>query len=77
MRRYLMTQTPLGMPIRETRLRPDDLESMDGCFLTNALIGVWPIAEIQLPTGPLRLPDVTMGNRIYQTLVTELGFAAR
>ncbi len=76
LRQHLITQQPLGLPVRETRLRPDDLHSAQSCFLTNALIGLWPVAEVVLPSGPLRLPDVTMPRRIYQTLVSELGFAA-
>lgn len=41
---------------RETELRPADLRTADEVFLTNALIGAWPVAEIDahpLARGPL------------------------
>lgn len=35
----------LGIPLRECHLTPADLAAADGAWLTNALIGIWPIGE--------------------------------
>lgn len=45
-----------GVAVEETRLHPDDLDGADELFLTNSLIGVWPIRRIDgraTPVGPL------------------------
>jgi 4-amino-4-deoxychorismate lyase len=34
------------MVAREDRLRPDDLHRADEVFLTNALVGAWPVGEL-------------------------------
>ena len=45
-RQRVLCQAPaLGIPVRETRLRPADLLRADGAFLTNALIGCRPISR--------------------------------
>jgi 4-amino-4-deoxychorismate lyase len=44
-RRVLYQARALGIPVRETRLRPADLLRADGAFLTNALIGCRPISR--------------------------------
>jgi 4-amino-4-deoxychorismate lyase len=36
-----------GLAVREQRLRVDDLLSAEGVFLTNAVIGVWPIRRFE------------------------------
>jgi len=43
--RVLYQARALGVPVRETRLRPHDLLHADGAFLTNALIGCRPISR--------------------------------
>lgn len=34
------------LPIQEKQIRVEDLEKMDGCFITNSIVGVLPILEI-------------------------------
>lgn len=46
----------LGVPLEETRLVPDDLFGADELFLTNSVIGLWPIRRIEsrdVPVGPV------------------------
>lgn len=40
-----------GWRVREARLRPADLLAADELVLTNALWGVWPVAELQADEG--------------------------
>lgn len=47
----------LGIECREVRARPDMLAACDEGFLTNALLGIWPLRQIDgrhlLPPGPV------------------------
>jgi len=54
-RRILELANGLGVPAHETDLYPEDLQDMDELFLTNSVIGVWPIREHggrNLPQAP-------------------------
>lgn len=44
--RVLARAAELGVPVAETRAGPEALESAEGLFLTNALIGVREVAEL-------------------------------
>ena len=47
MRRLVMEMAdPLGYPVVEQRLRPSRLLAADAAFLTNAVVGIWPIGEL-------------------------------
>ncbi len=37
----------LGIPLEEGRLGLDDLTGADELFLTNSIIGVWPVRRLQ------------------------------
>ena len=37
----------LGIRVREMRLRETHLRAAEGVFLTNTLVGVWPVAQIE------------------------------
>lgn len=37
----------MGMDVEETELRPDDVLGADELFLTNALIGIWPVRQLE------------------------------
>ena len=56
MRGYLMDAlSGLGLEVSETDMKLDDLLRSDGVFLTNSLIGVWPVHRIErhiLPRPP-------------------------
>ncbi len=45
--RVLAQAAALGLPVVETDLPVDALDSADGAFLTNSLIGVWPIRAVE------------------------------
>lgn len=35
-----------ALPIEEKQIRVDDLETMDGCFVTNSIVEILPVSEI-------------------------------
>jgi 4-amino-4-deoxychorismate lyase len=46
-----------GIEVTQTDIRPADIAAADGLFLTNALIGVWPVQRLGARTmGQERLP---------------------
>jgi 4-amino-4-deoxychorismate lyase len=48
MRRFVLdTAAAWGLPMREAVLRPSDLLDAEAAFLTNSLIGIWPVREIE------------------------------
>ncbi len=54
-RRILELADELGIPAHETDLYREDLQEMEELFLTNSVIGVWPIREHEgrnLPQAP-------------------------
>jgi 4-amino-4-deoxychorismate lyase len=55
MRRVVMEAAPrLGLHVAERDLTPMDLEQADELFVTNALIGIWPVTDFDqhvLPRG--------------------------
>jgi 4-amino-4-deoxychorismate lyase len=49
----------LGIGVREMRLRKPHLQAAEGVFLTNTLVGAWPVARIEAaayPLPPLLIP---------------------
>lgn len=45
-----------GLPVRECSLRLDDVRHADEIFITNSVIGVWPVREVDIlakPIGPI------------------------
>jgi 4-amino-4-deoxychorismate lyase len=62
-----------GVPVRECALSAQDLAAAEELFLTNALIGIRPVRELEgaaLPLGPLT-------RRLRAELARLLGEAAR
>jgi len=50
------TAQSIGLAVTERRVTPDDVRSADELFLSNSLIGLWPIRVFEdrrLPPGPL------------------------
>jgi 4-amino-4-deoxychorismate lyase len=46
----------LGRIVEERRIGPDEVETADEVFLTNCVIGVWPVRQVETrdyPVGPL------------------------
>jgi 4-amino-4-deoxychorismate lyase len=46
----------LGRAVEERRIGPDELDGADELFLTNSVIGVWPVRHLEqraYPVGPL------------------------
>jgi 4-amino-4-deoxychorismate lyase len=65
----------LGLTVEETRLVPDDLFSADELFLTNSVIGLWPIRRIEdrdFPVGPVT-KEISrwLTSRIQRQIQTE------
>ena len=70
MRRYLMTTLQdKGYQVIETQIKASWLDTADGIFLTNALIGVWPVHNIG--TRVYAIPALM---RECQILVSEKSF---
>lgn len=42
----LKVASAMQIEVRECHVRPSDIRSADGAFLTNALAGIWPIGDI-------------------------------
>ncbi len=42
-----------GIPLREMRLRRSHLQDAEGVFLTNTLVGAWPVAHIEAQSYPI------------------------
>ncbi|MFA9462091.1 aminodeoxychorismate lyase [Thiohalorhabdus methylotrophus] len=54
-RRVLELARAAGIPVREGVVRPQDLEEADEMFLTNSLVGIWPVRQHdarRLPRAP-------------------------
>lgn len=54
--RVLETGRAWGLPCREEQVRLEDLWQADGLFLTNTLIGLWPVRSLEgraMPMPPL------------------------
>jgi len=59
----------LGIPVRIERIYVDDLWEADSLFLTNSLIGIWPVREVE---GRSFNPDA--GDPRLRELVRSLAF---
>jgi len=57
MRRWVLEQAEgFGLRVEERGFYPEELRQMDELFLTNSLIGLWPVRSVagtQLPVGPV------------------------
>jgi len=48
MRGWVLEQAPAhGLPVDETEVESADLAAVRGLFLTNSLIGIWPVRELE------------------------------
>jgi len=54
----------LGIPVSEARVTLSDLETADELFLSNTLIGIWPIRQM----GQRRVPVGPLARRIRESL---------
>ncbi len=57
MRRWVLAQAEaLGLRVERRGIHPEELPEMDEAFLTNSLIGLWPVRSVaghQIPVGPI------------------------
>lgn len=66
MRDYVLaTATRLGLPARVSELRPGEVAAADEVFLTNSIIGIWPVSRI----GSQRLPVGSLTQRLLRDLM--------
>ncbi len=74
MRQVLLEQRPgIDVPIEVRDVALDELDDADECFLTNAVIGVWPIAGIvERDHAPLRPGRIS--RSIIDALEARFGF---
>jgi len=60
MRRVVMEQARLcGLDCDEVDIYPKDLRGMDEVFLTNSLIGIWPVSQLEVTR--LEIGSITRG----------------
>ena len=57
----------LGIPAHVREIQPPDLQGADAVFLTNSLVGIWPVRELQgwhydVEAVPPRLRDTVRDN---------------
>jgi branched-subunit amino acid aminotransferase/4-amino-4-deoxychorismate lyase len=55
------TAWQLGIPVRVAPVTIDDLSTANEVFLTNALVGLWPVREIDRAEIGLGLLSCTIG----------------
>jgi 4-amino-4-deoxychorismate lyase len=77
MRRFILDERPGldGIEVLECDLWPRDIGRAGECFLTNALIGVWPVRLVDMPGATRTFPAVTMSRRVAAEVGRRLGFA--
>lgn len=61
--RVMQSALSLGLSVREARLKPDDLIAADAVFLTNSVIGLWPIRQL---AGKVWMPHPTVAQLLQQ-----------
>ncbi|PLS31782.1 aminotransferase class IV [Bifidobacterium margollesii] len=59
----------LGVPVKESHITASDLNAFDECFITNSLMGVWPVASI----GERVFPAVVFARRLRARYREEFG----
>jgi 4-amino-4-deoxychorismate lyase len=64
------TARDLAIKAEEQQVRVDDLKAADGLFLTNSLIGIWPVRVFDGVEYPVNLIDQTL----LRTVISK-GFA--
>ena len=73
MRRVLLEQRPgIELPIEIRDVALEELDDADECFLTNAVIGVWPVARIL--DRDARLRPGRIAQSIIGALEAQFGF---
>jgi 4-amino-4-deoxychorismate lyase len=74
MRRVLLEERPgIDVPIEVRDVSVDELRRIDGCFLTNAVIGVWDVAHVNgIGDMPRRAARIVAAIRA--ALEAQLGF---
>jgi 4-amino-4-deoxychorismate lyase len=74
MRRVLLEERPgIDRPIEVRDVATGELDAADECFLTNAVIGVWPVARV-LERSVTRLQPGRITFRIMAALEARFGF---
>jgi 4-amino-4-deoxychorismate lyase len=69
MRRWVLEQASgLELAVTEGRLRWEDLAEADEVFMTNAVVGIVPIAVIQHGRAKLRLAERSTANELCELL---------
>lgn len=48
LRRWILTESSrLGETVRQCRIHPEEVEDFDECFVTNSLLGIMPVTELE------------------------------
>jgi 4-amino-4-deoxychorismate lyase len=79
MRRYVLEQRPgcRDCDSGEADISLTTLLDADECFVTNSLIGVWPVTRILTSDGEWRRPVGTISRRILDVVDDALAFRAQ
>jgi branched-subunit amino acid aminotransferase/4-amino-4-deoxychorismate lyase len=71
MRRWVLEQaSPMKLHASEVRLRWTDLATADEAFMTNAVVGIVPLAVIQHGRSRLRLAERDASSELHRLLGT-------
>jgi len=74
MRRVLIDELPgIDAPIEIRDVEANELDAADECFLSNAVIGVWPVARVLERSG-VQLQPGRITFRIMAALEARFGF---
>lgn len=69
MRRWIMKQAELlNLRVEERRIHMDDIAQADEVFLSNAVAGVVPVAEIRVGNARIRPPEMQAATRLRARL---------
>lgn len=67
----------LGVPVKELHITASDLSAFDECFVTNSLMGVWPVESIGEQALPSAFPSMALPSVVFPSAVLAHRLRAR
>ncbi len=67
----------LGFPVEQTRILPEDAMQADEIFLTNSVIGLWPVSQLDGVSIPLGSMTRQLSRRVVEMAASDLAFQSK
>jgi 4-amino-4-deoxychorismate lyase len=67
-RRIIELRAASGRPVVERRISLSDLLEADSVFLSNTLIGIWPVRRVVLPDGGRDFESLPIAQQLREAL---------